>query len=118
MNTDTNEMIQWRNIRKVVKAIADYCFESGTHPDYGVAHTAVSTVLYASDGLQVELEPLNHSYDTLTIADYEEVLQSHRELVRQLDVALNGEAGAAKQASLCDIVAQVMGEGIKSKGFK
>lgn len=28
-------------------------------------------------------------------------------LVRRLDVALNGEKGAARQASLCDIVAQV-----------
>lgn len=28
-------------------------------------------------------------------------------LARQLDAALNGEAGAAKQASLCDVVAQV-----------
>jgi hypothetical protein len=27
--------------------------------------------------------------------------------VRELDVLLNGEAGAAKQASLCDLVAQV-----------
>lgn len=35
------------------------------------------------------------------------VLDSHRGLVRELDIALNGEAGAAKQASLCDIVAQV-----------
>ena len=43
----------------------------------------------------------------LTIADYEEVLADHRRLVRELDVLLNGEAGAAKQASLCDIVAQV-----------
>ncbi len=33
--------------------------------------------------------------------------QSDSELVRELDVALNGEEGAAKQASLCDIVAQV-----------
>jgi hypothetical protein len=44
--------------------------------------------------------------DDLTIADYEEVLADHRRLVRELDVALNGD-GAAKQASLCDIVAQV-----------
>lgn len=29
------------------------------------------------------------------------------ELVRRLDVALNGEEGAAPQARLCDIVAQV-----------
>lgn len=28
-------------------------------------------------------------------------------LVRELDVALNGEAGAAKQARLCDVVSQV-----------
>lgn len=43
----------------------------------------------------------------LTIADYEEVLADHRRLVRELDVALNGEEGAAKQASLGDIVRQV-----------
>lgn len=42
----------------------------------------------------------------LTIADYEEVLADHRRLVREIDVAINGE-GAAKQASLCDLVAQI-----------
>lgn len=41
----------------------------------------------------------------LTSADYEEVLSAHRRLVRELDVLLNG-SGAAKQASLCDIVGQ------------
>lgn len=46
----------------------------------------------------------------LTIADYEEVLADHRRLVRELDVLLNGEDGAAKQASLCDIVLQVRRE--------
>ncbi|WP_343734595.1 hypothetical protein [Acidovorax sp.] len=34
-------------------------------------------------------------------------------LVRELDVALNGEAGAASQASLCDVVAQVRHEAAK-----
>ena len=43
----------------------------------------------------------------LTTKDYEEVLEDHRRLVRELDVLINGEAGAAKQASLCDIVAQI-----------
>lgn len=38
---------------------------------------------------------------------YEEVLTDHRRLVRELDVLLNGEAGAAMQASLVDIVSQV-----------
>lgn len=42
----------------------------------------------------------------LRIKDYEKVLADHRRLVRELDVALNGD-GAALQASLCDIVAQV-----------
>lgn len=39
--------------------------------------------------------------------DYEEVLADHRRLVRQIDVILNGEEGAAKQASLCDLVGQI-----------
>ncbi|CAJ0701787.1 hypothetical protein LMG19089_02926 [Ralstonia edaphis] len=52
--------------------------------------------------------------ETLMAADYEEVLADHRRLVRELDMALNGATGAAKQASLCDIVAQVKREGIKA----
>lgn len=40
------------------------------------------------------------------IADYEEVLANHRELVRELDIQLNGD-NAAEQAKLCDIVAQL-----------
>lgn len=46
-------------------------------------------------------------------AKYEEVLADHRRLVRELDVALNGEEGAAKQASLCDIVGQVTSKRLK-----
>lgn len=42
---------------------------------------------------------------TSVMADYEDVLRNHRALVRRLDVALNGD-GAAKQASLVDLVAQ------------
>lgn len=45
--------------------------------------------------------------------DYEEVMEDHRRLVRELDVLINGEEGAAQQASLCDIVAQVKREGLK-----
>ncbi len=39
-----------------------------------------------------------------TVAVYEEVLKDKRRLTRELDVALNGERGAAKQASLCDLI--------------
>jgi hypothetical protein len=41
------------------------------------------------------------------IQDYEEVLVGHKRLVRELDVALCGEACAAKQATLGDIVHMV-----------
>lgn len=41
------------------------------------------------------------------IANHERVHASHQRLVRELDVILNGEAGAAPQASLCDVVDQV-----------
>ncbi|HFD6768366.1 TPA: hypothetical protein ACF3MW_004088, partial [Pseudomonas aeruginosa] len=49
-----------------------------------------------------------------TADDYEEVLADHRRLVRELDVLLNGEACAAKQAMLCDLVSQVEAEVRKS----
>ena len=38
------------------------------------------------------------------IADLKEVLADKRRLARELDVAMHGEADAAKQASLCDLV--------------
>lgn len=40
------------------------------------------------------------------VADHEEVHEDHHRLVMELDVLLNG-AGAARQASLVDIVAQL-----------
>lgn len=47
---------------------------------------------------------------SLKIDDYEDVLNGYRKLVRELDVIWNGEEGAAKQASLCDMVAQIENE--------
>ena len=41
--------------------------------------------------------------EELTIADYEKILADKRRLTRELDIALHG-AGAAKQASLCDLI--------------
>lgn len=38
------------------------------------------------------------------VADYEEVLEDKRRIARELDVAMHGEEGAAKQASLCDLI--------------
>jgi hypothetical protein len=49
-----------------------------------------------------------------TISDYEEILSDHRRLVRELDIALNRD-GTSKQASLCDIVAQVKHDGLNRR---
>lgn len=38
---------------------------------------------------------------------FEDVFEDHKRLTRELDVLLNGEDGAARQASLCDIVSQM-----------
>lgn len=51
---------------------------------------------------QETIESVKQQRDDLLTAQ-----QDHQRLVRQLDVLLNGEAGAAQQASLCDLVAQV-----------
>ena len=40
-------------------------------------------------------------------ADYEEVLEDHKRLVREIDEIINGKEGMAKQASLCDLIPQI-----------
>lgn len=55
------QAVQWRNIRKVVKALADLCFGGPNDPRYGIMHTAITTSLTAKDGLDIStlgLEPL------------------------------------------------------------
>lgn len=47
-----------------------------------------------------------HSISGRVVAEYEEVLDSKRELTRQIDQIINGDQ-AAKQASLCDLVPQI-----------
>lgn len=54
----------------------------------------------------------NKQESGLTIADYEESFESHRKLVKELDIIINGEEGCAEQASLCDIVSQLKGKEI------
>lgn len=62
------------------------------HDEYRFKHVA-SAIVELQDGVKA----------------HEEVHEDHNRLVRELDVLLNGN-GAAKQASLCDIVAQVKSE--------
>ena len=63
-------------------------------------------------GLPTEIDRVLE--EMTTISDYKKILADHDRLVRELDVLLNGETDAASQASLCDIVAQVRHEGIRS----
>jgi hypothetical protein len=56
-----NEAVQWRNITKVVRAIADHCFEDKHHPKYGSCWLAVVHSLTAKDGINIELEPFEAS---------------------------------------------------------
>lgn len=62
----------------------------------------------ADDGYQaVEVAKITQQRDELL-----EAKEDHGRLVRELDVLLNGVDGAAKQASLCDLVAQLKAIGV------
>lgn len=69
------------------------------------------------NGDKLYLHPANTAEIEQRVADYEEVMASHRRLVHELDVAINGEDGAAKQASLCDIVSQVKSGVVEQLGY-
>lgn len=56
-------------------------------------------LIAAAPALLAELKSLRAERDDLL-----EVLADKRRLTRELDVALSGEEGAAKQASLCDLI--------------
>lgn len=70
-------------------------------------HRALHRALLAErkNGM-TEIETLRAEVERLTAlgSDYEEVLADKRRLTRELDVAMHGEDGAAKQASMCDLI--------------
>lgn len=66
-----------------------------------------------TDWLRKTLQPKDlgkHLADVMR--EHIEAADDHQRLVRELDVLINGEEGAAPQASLCDIVSQVRREGL------
>lgn len=76
-------------------------------PDDDERIAAVAALLLGSvNAPEREIWKVARAAVAMISADYEEALADHRALVRRLDVALNGHDGAAKQASLCDLVAQ------------
>lgn len=72
------------------------------HQQFDYHSLGYDQLVAACEARDAEIKRLNE-----LVADHEEVHRDHHRLVRELDVLLNGEAGAAKQASLCDIVGQL-----------
>lgn len=85
------ETNQLREAPTLVERFAD----NGEHSHWDLVDTDTSETLWSEENLQLPSKQ-----------DYEEVLKGHRELVKELDVLINGK-NAAKQASLCDIVSQL-----------
>jgi len=60
-------------------------------------------VFHMDESFNVEKATFLRSLST-TIKDLQEVIDDYRRLTRELDIAMHGEEGAAKQASLCDLI--------------
>lgn len=86
------------------KLMPNYILESQAQAAHQAGH---ALGLPAGTDITVELVPAIHGLLTAQ--------QDHQRLVRELDVLLNGEEGAAQQASLCDLVAQVAKDGVVAK---
>ena len=71
----------------------------------------ISDWMFSADRVKSLLDELTEVYAQLT--GYKAAMNDFHRLTRDLDVLLNGE-NAAQQASLCDIVAQVQSEALKS----
>ncbi len=69
----------------------------------------VDRPFYGAEKVLLEQRDAANTRALHQVDEWNEVYRNHQALVRELDVLLNGNAGAAKQASLCDIVAQVRG---------
>jgi hypothetical protein len=97
------EAIQWRNIRKVVKELAAFCFGDGAQCGQitlGAAYTALVNSLAAKDGLDVRLEPL-------ATQPAEGLTEQHRQKAARWDymmlVADNNDGPEAQEmARICD----------------
>ncbi|WP_176492033.1 hypothetical protein [Pseudomonas aeruginosa] len=101
---ESEACIEWR------QQDADF-LEAGLYA-WGAEYPEEGCVLLDEEPTTAQPSPLQAEQPTAD--DYEEVLADHRRLVREMDVLLNGEACAAKQAMLCDLVSQVEAEVRKS----
>ncbi|HEJ7283071.1 TPA: hypothetical protein SMF87_004523 [Serratia marcescens] len=93
------------HISKAVTAALKPRFTDGTDPDMSNA-ACLREINEALGGMDITMFSQVATGIRDMMEGYEEAAADKRRLVRELDVLLNGD-GAAKQASLCDIVAQV-----------
>lgn len=93
------------HISKAVTAAIKPRFTDGTDPDMSNA-ACLREINEALGGMDITMFSQVATGIRDMMEGYEEAAADKRRLVRELDVLLNGD-GAAKQASLCDIVAQV-----------
>ena len=87
----------WRNSAGVLKQ---------TH---AVQNSTIEMLRAENNRIQTQLAECKTA-----LRDYEDVIACKRRLTRELDVILNGE-GAARQASLCDIVGQAANGGLPAQ---
>jgi hypothetical protein len=77
---------------------------NGTAQDLrDILATAPLTPAEKDNLTEADLRQVIANRDAL-LADYQEVLTDKQRLTRELDIALHGEEGAAKQAGLCDLI--------------
>lgn len=84
--------------------------------DYGIDVSQVAALFGGGGHRGAAGFTVPYTHSLAVGADWQAVSAGHDRLVRELDVLINGEAGAAAQASLCDLVAQVRKEGLIALG--
>lgn len=100
MENKTHELWKW------LRELADgYILEGeGTQPFNGKSAQASKDIGHKLHSIADQL-----SNQKQAIEAYQECYVDHQRLVREIDVIISGEDGAAKQASLCDLVGQIKG---------
>lgn len=107
VGTTTNREANARRIAACVNAMAGIGDDNALFFPGNSVRSVISGMKLKQMELEQQRDHLQAQVDELLAAE-----KDHRRLVRELDVLMNGEAGAAQQASLCDLVAQVA----KAKG--
>lgn len=115
---DNIELWSWDDINERESAgyVFEYLADESTPTDDRAAHAMafalhIAPPYFTKEDIAKEyaLWPERDKAEQLSIADYEELMEDHRRIVREIDRQMNGE-NAAKQATLCDIQAQLFKE--------